>query len=159
MLKITEVMSEEECYKKLRGLKYPDDNIVCPRCSSNDCKLTKKSTPSDPNQHYSCNQCKRHFNDLTDTIFQSSNLPLKSWMCCLYLMGLNISNRQISQELGVSEKTAQNMTNKLRTEVQKNNPEPTLSGEVEFDEVYVVAGHKGHPEAVKKRIERAEGGD
>jgi hypothetical protein len=25
-----------------------------------------------------------------------------------------------------------------------------LEGEVECDEVYVVAGHKGHPEAVKK---------
>jgi hypothetical protein len=26
-----------------------------------------------------------------------------------------------------------------------------LEGEVECDEVYVVAGHKGHPEAVKKQ--------
>ena len=26
-----------------------------------------------------------------------------------------------------------------------------LEGEVECDEVYVVAGHKGHPEAVKKK--------
>jgi transposase-like protein len=153
MMKITEVMSENECYKKLRELKYPTGGVVCPRCLSNDCKSTKKTTPSDPNQHYCCNQCGRHFNDLTDTIFKSSNLPLKSWMCCLYLMSLNISNRQISQELGVSEKTAQNMTDKLRSEVQKHNPRPTLSGEVEFDEVYIVAGHKGNPEAVKKRIE------
>ena len=73
-------------------------------------------------------------------------------------MGLNISNRQISQELGISEKTAQNMTDKLRREVRKNNPKPTLSEEVEFDEVYIVAGHKGHQEAVKKRIDKAEGG-
>ena len=26
-----------------------------------------------------------------------------------------------------------------------------LSGEVECDEVYIVAGHKGNPEAVKKK--------
>ena len=71
-------------------------------------------------------------------------------------MGLNMSNRQISQELGVSEKTAQAMADKLRKEVQKNNPKPTLSGEVEFDEVYIVAGHKGHPEAVKKGSNRQE---
>jgi hypothetical protein len=31
-------------------------------------------------------------------------------------------------------------------------PEPLLEGEVECDEVYVVAGHKGHPEAVEKRV-------
>jgi hypothetical protein len=29
-------------------------------------------------------------------------------------------------------------------------PEPSLSGQVECDEVYVVAGHKGQPETVKK---------
>jgi hypothetical protein len=28
--------------------------------------------------------------------------------------------------------------------------------EVAFDDVYVVAGYKGHPEAVKKRIVQAE---
>ena len=32
-----------------------------------------------------------------------------------------------------------------------------LEGEVECDEVYVVAGHKGHPEAVKKRAVPPEG--
>jgi len=69
-------------------------------------------------------------------------------------MGVNTSNRQIAQELGISEKTAQNMTKKIRTEIQKNRPDPELSGEVEFDEVYVVAGHKGHPETVKKGSKR-----
>ena len=53
----------------------------------------------------------------------------------------------------MSEKTAQKMTMKLRTEIEKNRPEVELSGEVELDEVYLVAGHKGHPEAVKKRPE------
>ena len=67
-------------------------------------------------------------------------------------MGLNVSNRQIAQELEVSEKTAQNMTRKIRTEITQNRSETILSGEVEFDEVSVVAGHKGHPESVKKRI-------
>ena len=31
-------------------------------------------------------------------------------------------------------------------------------GEVESDEVYVVAGHKGHPEAVEKKGGPAAGG-
>jgi hypothetical protein len=34
-------------------------------------------------------------------------------------------------------------------------PEATLDGEVEADEVYVVAGHKGNPAAVQKRLRRA----
>ena len=38
----------------------------------------------------------------------------------------------------------------------ERKPEVTLSSEVECDEVYVVAGHKGHPEAVRKRAARPE---
>jgi hypothetical protein len=36
----------------------------------------------------------------------------------------------------------------------QRKPVVRLSGEVECDEVYVVAGHKGHPEAVRKEGER-----
>jgi hypothetical protein len=42
-------------------------------------------------------------------------------------------------------------SSQLRTGIVAVQGEPTLSGEVECDEVYVVAGHKGHPEAVIKR--------
>jgi transposase-like protein len=155
MIKITEVMNELECYNKLREMRWSNDQVVCPRCLSYNCKKIGNVTEEKPSQHYQCKGCGRHFNDLTDTVFNSSNLPLRSWMCCIYLMGLNVSNRQISQELGVSEKSAQNMTKKIRSEIQRNRPDPELSGEVEFDEVYIVAGHKGHPETVKKKVEKA----
>ena len=156
MLRITDIMSEFECYSKVRELRWPDGEISCPRCQSNQCKVFVKTTSTKPCQKYRCENCNRYFNDLTDTVFKSSNLPLKHWLCCLYLMGLNSSNRQIAKELGVSEKTAQNMTKTLREEVRKNRPNPELSGKVECDEVYIVAGHKGHPDAVKKRAYRPQ---
>jgi hypothetical protein len=43
------------------------------------------------------------------------------------------------------------MATLLREGVVQRKPEVTLSGEVECDEVYVVAGHKGHPAAVAKK--------
>lgn len=66
-------------------------------------------------------------------------------------MGLNLSNRQIAQELGLNKDDVHSMTAQLRDGVVARRPEPSLSGTVECDEVYVVAGHKGHPTAVKKR--------
>jgi hypothetical protein len=42
------------------------------------------------------------------------------------------------------------MTAQLRAGVVSRKPAPVLHGTVECDEVYVVAGHKGHPSAVKK---------
>ncbi len=50
------------------------------------------------------------------------------------------------------------MTTVLREGVVVRKPEVTLSGEVECDEVYVVAGHKGHPEAVRKKGGWADAG-
>ena len=70
-------------------------------------------------------------------------------MLCLYFMGLNLSNEQIAHELDLNSDDAQKMTTQLREGIVK--PKVTLSGAVECDEVYVVAGHKGKPEAVKKK--------
>jgi hypothetical protein len=43
------------------------------------------------------------------------------------------------------------MTMQLRQGIVDNKPEVQLSGEVEFDEVYLTVGHKGQPHEVKKR--------
>jgi len=43
------------------------------------------------------------------------------------------------------------MTEQLRRGLVAKTPPVRLEGEVEIDEVYVVAGHKGQPAAVAKR--------
>ena len=65
-------------------------------------------------------------------------------------MGLNLSNRQIARELGLSQPDVQLMTEQLRHGLAARLPAATLEGEVEIDEVYVVAGHKGRPADVAK---------
>ena len=66
-------------------------------------------------------------------------------------MGLNLSNRQIAQELDLDKDVVQDMTTQLREGIDQSKPEVNLSGAVECDEVYVTAGHKGNPEEVKKK--------
>ena len=73
-------------------------------------------------------------------------------MLCLYFMGLNLSNRQIAAELEMHENSIQEMTTTLRNGIVAQEPNVMLEGTVECDEVYVVAGHKGHPESVQNRI-------
>lgn len=67
----------------------------------------------------------------------------------MYFIGLNLANTQIAQELELDPSDTQRMTEQLRDEVVIRQPEPALSGDVECDEVYVIAGHKGQPEAVR----------
>jgi len=73
------------------------------------------------------------------------------WVLCLYFMGLNLSNRQIALELGLVGSDVQIMMEHLRRGLAAKVPVVELKGEVEIDEVYVVAGHKGQPEKVAKR--------
>ena len=152
MFHITDLMSNEKCYEELRKLRWPE-GIICPHCKSSDCEERGSASKKSPKLRYKCHGCHKNFNDLTKTIFRSSNVNLKTWMCCLYLMGLNVSNAQIGQELNISERSIQDMCEKLRNKLYENRPEIHLSGEVELDEVYVVAGHKGYPNAVKKKGE------
>ena len=71
-------------------------------------------------------------------------------------MGLNLSNQQIAQELGLNKDDVQQMTTYLRQGLVDQKEPVSLQGEVECDEVYIVAGHKGHPAAVKKKDDRVD---
>src|SRR4051794_6610834 len=63
---------------------------------------------------------------------------------------------QAPKELDLDPDDARRMATSLREGIVQRKPEVTLSGEVECDEAYVVAGHKGHPEAVRKKGEKAD---
>jgi hypothetical protein len=71
-------------------------------------------------------------------------------------MGLNLSNQQIAQEMSLHKDDVHQMTSEFCQAVIDKRPEVQLSGTVESDDVYVTAGHKGHPESVKKKA--AKGG-
>ena len=105
-------------------------------------------------QRYLCKTCKYRFDDLTGTVLAGHHQPVSTWILGSYFMGVNLSNRQIAHELGLCESDAQAMTEVLRHGIVAKTPDVVLSGDVEFDELYVVAGHKGNPEAV-----RAKGSD
>ena len=64
---------------------------------------------------------------------------------------LEAINRQIAAELGLNASDVQAMTEHLRQGLVTKAPAARLEGEVEVDEAYVVAGHKGQPAAVAKR--------
>ena len=73
-------------------------------------------------------------------------------------MGLNLSGLQIAKELDMNKDDARAMIQQLRQGIVDRRPAGRRSpGEVECDEVYVVAGHKGHPEAVKKKAGPGDG--
>lgn len=155
---IGRLIDDAKCYEMVRELRWPD-GVCCPHCDSQQVAKNGHDTNEVCRQRYCCRHCGRSFDDLTNTVFAGHHQPLRIWMLCSYFMGLNLSNQQIATELDLSQTQAQEMTKRLRQGIAERQHPFVLEGEVECDEVYVVAGHKGHPEAVKKRDGRGADGD
>ncbi len=153
MITLTSLIDNEKCYELLRNYRWPD-GVCCTKCGSKKVIKRGKDDNQKERQRYVCQRCKHHFDDLSDSVFAGRHQPLRVWVGCLYLMGLNLSNAQIAHELDLHINDVHRMTTELRQEVVEKKTEVQLSGDVEFDEVYVTAGHKGQPEKVKKKVVR-----
>ena len=150
MVNIRDLIDDAKCYETVRAMRWPD-KVTCPHCSSDSVIKDGKDDTEPQRQRYLCHGCRRRFDDLTGTIFAGRHESLRTWIICSYFMGLNLSSLQIAKELDLNASDARAMVQELRQGIVDRRPPVALSGEVECDEVYVVAGHKGHPEAVKKK--------
>lgn len=154
MVNLQNLLDDVKCYETIRQLRWPE-GVRRPHCGAAAITKQGRDRMQPARQKYRCEGCHRSFDDLSGTVLAGHHQPLRVWILCLYFMGLNLSNARIAHELGLNANDVQRMTEQLREGVVARQPEPVLSEEVECDEVYVVAGHKGHPDAVKKKA--AEG--
>ncbi len=150
LVNLSSLIDDAKCYELVRQHRWPD-GVRCPRCGSAAVARHGRDDTQPHRQRYRCTACSSRFDDLTGTVLAGHHQPLRVWVLCLYFMGLNLSNRQIARELGLDGSDVQAMTEQLRRGLAAKAPTVTLEGEVEIDEVYVVAGHKGQPAAVAKR--------
>jgi transposase-like protein len=150
LVNLSSLIDDAKCYALVRQHRWPD-GVRCPRCASDAVARHGRDDTQPDRQRYRCAVCGSRFDDLTGTVLAGHHRPLRLWVLCLYLMGLNLSNRQIAQELDLSRPDVQLMTEQLRLGLVAKTPPVKLEGEVEIDEVDVVAGHKGNPAAVAER--------
>ena len=150
MVNLSGLLDDAKCFALVRQLRWPE-GVRCPGCGRDAVIRDGCDDTQRYRQRYRCKTCAGRFDDLSGTVLARHHQPLRVWVLCLYLMGLNLSNRQIALELGLSPSDAQAMTEHLRRGLVAKVPAARLAGEVEVDEVYVVAGHKGQPAAVAKR--------
>ena len=155
LVNLSSLIDDAKCYELVRQHRWPD-GVRCPHCESAAVARHGRDDTQPHRQRYRCTACGSRFDDLTGTILAGHHQPLRVWVLCLYFMGLNLSNRQIAQELDLSTSDVQLDDRAAAHTGWLPGPRPaTLGGEVEIDEVYVVAGHKGNPAAVAKRSHAA----
>lgn len=108
------------------------DGAVCPACNEVKRIGTRKGG------FYRCNACLNDFTVRTATIFERSKVPLNKWLYAMYLLVTarkGISSLQLAKQIGVTQKTAWFVLQRLR-EACGNDP-TQLAGIVEIDEAYV----------------------
>jgi transposase-like protein len=149
LINLSALLDEARCFELVRQHRWPD-GVRCPGCDSTAVIRNGHDEAQPHRQRYLCKTCHGRFDDLSGTVLAGHHQPLRVWVLCLYLMGLNLSNRQIAAELGLGTSDVQAMTEHLRHGLVARTPPAKLQGEVEIDEVYVVAGHKGQPAEVEK---------
>src|SRR5215213_7973384 len=157
LVNLSSLIDDAKCYALVRQHRWPD-GARGPRCGDAKVARDGRDDTQPHRQRYRCTACGSRFDDLTGTALAGHHQPLRVWVLYLYLMGLNLSNRQIAKELDLGASDVQTMTDHLRQGLTARTPAVILDGEIEIDEVYVTAGHKGSPTAVAKRGVRGAAG-
>jgi len=122
---------QESARAYFEARRWPD-GAVCPACAERERIGTRKGG------FYRCNACLLDFTVRTGTIFERSKIPLNKWLYAMYLLVTarkGISSLQLAKQIGVTQKSAWFMLQRLR-EACGNDP-TDLAGIVEIDEAYI----------------------
>jgi len=124
--------NEQAALDYLKPIIWPN-GPVCPHCKSRDI-----ATRSKDNQ-YNCRECRKDFTIRVGNIFHRSHVPLHKWLYAMYLLVTSrkgISSLQLSKEIGVTQKTAWFLLQRIRAACG-NQTKKLLSGIIEVDETYI----------------------
>ena len=129
------------------------DGPVCPKCGV----LDKNHYYLKSRRVWKCRDCKKQFSVKVGTIFEDSPIGLDKWLAAMWMLANaknGVSSCEIHRSIGVTQKTAWFMLQRLRLAMQQGSLEK-LSGEVEADETYI--GGKARNMHKSKREQKITG--
>lgn len=146
-----ELFPDEETARTYLEARLWRNGPTCPECKSSE-RITVRR-----NGFYRCNSCKFDFTVRTNTIFERSHIKLHKWVYAMYLLVTSrkgISSMQLAKEIGVTQKSAWFMLQRLREACGFNDDVDRLRGEIEIDECYIGGKEANKHEADKLNMGR-----
>src|SRR6266550_822518 len=139
----------DNCREYLVPRRWLNGVVTCPECGSEGVYFDKTR------QGWICKtkHPKRKFTLKTGTIFEDSPLGLDKWLPAVWMitnMKNGVSSHELARSLGVTQKTAWFMLQRIRLAMQDTNGGGKLGGDVEVDETFI-GGRARNMHASKRR--------
>jgi transposase-like protein len=124
LLKAIQHFSDEQlCIDIVAGMRRAD-GAVCPDCETGYPYYIKTQ------KRWKCRECRRQFSVKVGTIFEDSPISLTKWLLALWLLcncKNGVSSYELARDLGVTQKSAWFMLQRLRL-VQKSGSMSKIDG-------------------------------
>lgn len=125
----------DNCQRFMIDVRWPDGQVRCPSCGS------EKVTYLQNARLWKCyaKHPRQKFSLKVGTIFEDSPLGLDKWMMAAWMIANcknGISSCELARDLGVTQKSAWHMLQRLRVAMRVGSFEK-MRGQVEADETYI----------------------
>ena len=111
-----EIFHDETAAREWLEARIWKDGRVCPHCGVID-QSTLMTGKSHRPGLYQCNACREPFTVTVGTLYERSKIPLHKWIYAMYLLVTarkGISSMQLAKEIGITQKSAWFMLQRLR---------------------------------------------
>jgi len=111
------------------------DEAYCGHCGSTKVAVIENQKP----MPYRCRDCRKHFSVRTGTVLAESRLGLHKWLMAIYMMTTarkGIPSTQMARELGVTQKTAWFLAQRIR-ETWMGGNDRDMGSMTQVDETYI----------------------
>jgi transposase-like protein len=138
---------DDRAFEYMKAVRWPAGPVTCPRCASD------KNSFVSTRKIWHCTACKRQFSIKVGTIFEDSPIKFDKWICATWLIANaknGISSYEIGRSIGVCQKTAWFMLQRIRLAMQ-NGTIVKLGGEVEVDESFIGGKSRNMHKGKRKR--------
>jgi transposase-like protein len=127
---------EQICIDTVAALRWPK-GPVCQKCGS------KQHYYLATQKRWKCKECSKQFSVKLGTIFEDSPITLEKWLIALWMLvncRNGVSSWEIKRSLGITQKSAWFVLQRLRLALQSGSLEKKLGGpgsEIEADETFI----------------------
>ena len=139
--------NEEAARKFFENRRWGSDP-VCGHCGSVSVTECKDHKP----MPYRCKDCRAHFSVRTGTVLAESRLPLQKWLLAIYMLTSarkGIPSTQMARELGVTQKTAWFLAQRIRETWMSGKDSGDMGNQTQVDETYI-GGKESNKHSDKK---------